>query len=54
MRSQCVTFGSHGTSHAILTRLDAGAVDDELRVSKGVLERELGEPASLLAYPNGD
>ena len=44
-------IGSHGTSHADLTRVEA--VDDALAESRSELERRLGAPVPLLAYPHG-
>jgi peptidoglycan/xylan/chitin deacetylase (PgdA/CDA1 family) len=43
--------GSHGTSHADLTSVEA--VEDALVESRRELERRLGAPAPLLAYPHG-
>lgn len=54
MASTGVTFGSHATSHHILTKLDRVTVMHELRNSRDVIAGETGMPVSLLAYPNGD
>jgi peptidoglycan/xylan/chitin deacetylase (PgdA/CDA1 family) len=43
--------GSHGTSHADLTRIEA--VEDALAESRSELERRLGASVPLLAYPHG-
>jgi len=43
--------GSHGTSHADLTSVEA--VEDALAESRRELERRLGSPVPLLAYPHG-
>jgi peptidoglycan/xylan/chitin deacetylase (PgdA/CDA1 family) len=43
--------GSHGTSHADLTRADG--VEDALVESRRELERRLGSAPPLLAYPHG-
>lgn len=43
--------GSHGTSHADLTRVEA--VEDALVESRSELEQRLGAPVPLLAYPHG-
>ena len=46
-------IGSHTVNHVILTRVKTAVVRDELRESKETLQRELGGPISLFAYPNG-
>ena len=43
--------GSHGTSHAELTRVEP--VEDALVESRKELEQRLGAPVPLLAYPHG-
>jgi len=43
--------GSHGASHADLTRVET--VEDALAASRQELERRLGSPVPLLAYPHG-
>ena len=48
-----VAIGSHTMTHPILTRLAPERVDWELRASKAALEKTLGAPVELLAYPNG-
>lgn len=49
-----VTIGSHSLTHPILTSLSADEMDLELRESRAMLERELGRPAPLFCYPNGN
>ena len=49
-----VTMGSHSLTHPILASLSADEMDAELRESRAALERELGRPAVLFCYPNGD
>jgi len=49
-----VSFGSHTNSHQILTTIPANLAREELRLSKAVLERTLGKPCEVFAYPNGD
>ncbi|TAL71391.1 MAG: polysaccharide deacetylase [Rhodanobacter sp.] len=46
-------IGSHGVHHRMLAKLSADEMERELRDSKATLERELGAPASLIAYPVG-
>jgi peptidoglycan/xylan/chitin deacetylase (PgdA/CDA1 family) len=49
-----VEIGSHGVSHAHLTRLTDDEVGRELRESKQQIEDELGRPCLELAYPYGE
>jgi len=48
-----IEFGSHTVSHPILSSLDGPSLDSELAESMAHLERELGKPVSVLAYPVG-
>jgi peptidoglycan/xylan/chitin deacetylase (PgdA/CDA1 family) len=48
-----VTLGSHGRTHRDLTRLAGGAVEDELRGSIEIMERQVGNRPTLFAYPYG-
>lgn len=49
-----VRFGSHTSSHAILTRLDAASLESELRRPLATLASQCDAPLPILAYPNGD
>lgn len=49
-----ITFGSHGKSHAILTRLRKSEAEKEAMESKAQIERILGTPVLSFSYPNGD
>ena len=49
-----VAIGSHGVSHAHLTRLSDDEVRRELTDSKHRIEDELGRPCPELAYPYGE
>lgn len=56
LRDAGMEIGSHTLNHAtlpVLLRLNFGAFQSELVNSKRSLERELGQPVDLLAYPNG-
>ena len=53
MAASGVEFGSHTTTHAILSRLDDQGLRAELVQSKAVLERELQMPCDSIAYPVG-
>ena len=46
-------IGAHTVSHPILARLPDAAALGEIVGSKASLERLLGEPVALFAYPNG-
>ncbi|MBN2018003.1 MAG: polysaccharide deacetylase family protein [Candidatus Cloacimonetes bacterium] len=54
MSSPLVDFGSHTLSHPILTRLNTEEVIHEIKDSKEILERILGEEVEYFCYPNGD
>jgi peptidoglycan/xylan/chitin deacetylase (PgdA/CDA1 family) len=49
-----VDFAAHTSSHAILTTIDAEALECELRQPLDVLRREIESFTPMLAYPNGD
>jgi peptidoglycan/xylan/chitin deacetylase (PgdA/CDA1 family) len=51
--SGLVTFGSHTTSHAILTRLHPPDITRELVCSKEIIESRLGMSCKFFCYPNG-
>lgn len=46
-------IGSHTVNHPILTRLEPQQLRQELAESRAIIERELGAPCRILAYPNG-
>jgi peptidoglycan/xylan/chitin deacetylase (PgdA/CDA1 family) len=48
-----LTVASHTFHHGILSQEDEQTQRDDLLVSRQQLERELGVPVELLAYPNG-
>jgi hypothetical protein len=49
-----VEIGSHGMSHAILTRVDVARAAEEIESSRRRLADELGSEPVSFAYPNGD
>lgn len=51
--SGLVTFGSHTVTHPILSQLTPGRLREELVESRRRIEKELGTPCPILAYPNG-
>lgn len=48
-----IAIGSHTHTHPVLSKLGPGAQREELRVSKEILEREVGKPVRSIAYPFG-
>ena len=54
LRQAGITIASHTMSHEILTSLpDLELVDRQLCDAKVAMEKELGSPCTVLAYPNG-
>lgn len=53
MRAGGMDIGSHSHSHRILAHLSLQEQESELRNSKAILERELGETVPSIAYPVG-
>ena len=53
MKNHGVTFGSHTMSHPILTQIPFETAEMEIKKSKYIIEKELGEKISLFTYPNG-
>lgn len=48
-----ITFGAHTVSHPILTALSLSEARNEILASKETIEKRLGTPVRLFAYPNG-
>jgi len=48
-----MTIGGHTHSHPIIAKLDDDSLNTELSTNKQTLEKVIGEPISLFAYPNG-
>lgn len=53
LRDGGVSIGSHSSQHHILSRLSTDVLVADLAESQRTLERELGAPSRLFAYPNG-
>jgi peptidoglycan/xylan/chitin deacetylase (PgdA/CDA1 family) len=53
MRRGGMSLESHTCTHPDLARNTPGHVDEEVRDSKAVLERELGGPVFFFSYPSG-
>jgi peptidoglycan/xylan/chitin deacetylase (PgdA/CDA1 family) len=47
------SYGGHTHTHPILSRIDAGAADREIRTCKERIAAETGRAPTLFAYPNG-
>ena len=47
------TVGGHTSTHIDLTKLNSTLIDEELRDSKTLLEKDLGETVKSFAYPFG-
>jgi peptidoglycan/xylan/chitin deacetylase (PgdA/CDA1 family) len=54
LQSEGVEFGSHSASHQALTTLSPADVVREGMRSRTILERQLGVPINVFAYPYGD
>lgn len=52
-RSGLCSFGAHTADHTILSHLSGSEKQRQIALSKAALERELGEPVRLFAYPEG-
>jgi len=53
MQTGGISFGSHGTTHELLTLIDRRHREEELVSSRMLLESQLGTVIDMLAYPNG-
>ncbi|MHB8368827.1 MAG: glycosyltransferase, partial [Leptospirales bacterium] len=53
MSENGIEFGSHGKSHAHLTKISLHDAESELRTSREYLERWTGKEVVFFAYPNG-
>jgi peptidoglycan/xylan/chitin deacetylase (PgdA/CDA1 family) len=49
-----VTFGSHTSTHEILTTLPAAQAEQEIVSSREAIQQKLGGSCHLFSYPNGD
>jgi peptidoglycan/xylan/chitin deacetylase (PgdA/CDA1 family) len=49
-----VTFGSHTSTHEILTTLSAAEAEQEIACSRETIQQKLGGACELFSYPNGD
>ena len=51
--SEFTAYGGHTHNHVIVSRLDAQALDNEIRTCRERIEAESGGPIETFAYPNG-
>jgi peptidoglycan/xylan/chitin deacetylase (PgdA/CDA1 family) len=49
-----VTFGSHTSTHEILTMIPAAQAEQEIVSSREAIQQKLGGSCNLFSYPNGD
>ena len=49
-----VIFGSHTSTHEILTRISLPQAEEEISSSRELIEQRLGGQCEVFAYPNGD
>jgi len=54
MLSAGMSIESHTRSHPFLSELDGPAVDDELAGAKAILDEQLDQDTTMLAFPGGD
>ncbi len=54
LHSGGVTFGSHTSTHEILTMIPAADAEREIVSSRKLIREKLKSPCSLFSYPNGD
>ena len=47
------TYGGHGHTHALLSRVDADSLEAEIRNCRDRIKAETGEAPRYFAYPNG-
>lgn len=53
MKDNGISFGSHGMSHTILTKLSEEELEYEIAESKKKIRENIGMEVKLFAYPNG-
>ncbi|HET8888504.1 MAG TPA: polysaccharide deacetylase family protein [Candidatus Angelobacter sp.] len=54
LQSGGVTFGSHTSTHEILTTISTDQASKEIFSSRRLIQEELRVPCTLFSYPNGD
>ncbi|MBZ5492113.1 MAG: polysaccharide deacetylase family protein [Acidobacteriia bacterium] len=54
LHAQGVTFGSHTSTHEILTKIPAPQAEQEIVSSREAIQQKLSSSCELFSYPNGD
>ena len=54
LQTRGVTFGSHTSTHEILTTVPAAQAEQEIVSSREAIQQKLGSSCELFSYPNGD
>ena len=54
LAAEGVVFGSHSLNHKPMTALTPAEIVEECVVSRSMLQKELGVPVTVFAYPYGD
>jgi len=54
LQARGVTFGSHTSTHEILTTIPAPQAEQEIVSSREAIQQKLGSSCELFSYPNGD
>jgi peptidoglycan/xylan/chitin deacetylase (PgdA/CDA1 family) len=54
LRAGGVSFGSHTSTHEILTVIPLAQAEQEITSSRRLIEEKLNAPCALFSYPNGD
>lgn len=49
-----ISFGAHTLTHPLLTRIPRKQAEEEICLSKVIIEQHLGRPVATFAYPSGD
>ena len=48
------SFGSHTLTHPLLTRIPLKQVQNEIHLSKDIIEQQIGKPVNSFSYPKGN
>jgi len=54
LRAGGVTFGSHTSTHEILTSIPLEQAQEEIAGSRSLIEKKTSAPCTLFSYPNGN
>jgi peptidoglycan/xylan/chitin deacetylase (PgdA/CDA1 family) len=53
MADHLISFGAHTHTHPILSKLDETKAKEEIRLSKEIIEKQIGRSVYHFAFPNG-